>query len=171
MALAAAIAAGILAFDQRNAARDTALTADAQRLGAEALTEDRVDRALLLARAGVALEETPRTQSNLLAALLRTPHAAIGFLGGTADAEIFTSAVSPDGRVLAIGDAAGGVTTFDTSRRRKLGQYRIGGAIGAGIVQSVAFSPDGETLAVTGWGGDEPGDVLDLLDAGTLERR
>jgi WD40 repeat protein/class 3 adenylate cyclase len=166
-----AIAAGILAFDQRNAARDTALTADAQRLGAESLTEDRVDRALLLARAGVALEETPRTRSNLLSALLRTPHAAIGFLGGTVDSENFTSAVSPDGRVLAIGDAAGGVTTFDTSRRQKLDQYLIGGAIGAGRVQTVAFSPDGETLAVTGWGGDEAGDVLDLLDSRTLDRR
>jgi WD40 repeat protein/class 3 adenylate cyclase len=171
VALAVAIAAGILAFDQRNAARDTALTADAQRLGAESLTEDRVDRALLLARAGVALEETPRTQSNLLSSLLRTPHAAIGFLGGTVDSENFTSAISPDGHVLAIGDAAGGVTTFDTSRRQRLGQYRIGGAIGAGLVQSVAFSPDGETLAVTGWGGEEAGDVLDLLDSRTLERR
>jgi WD40 repeat protein/class 3 adenylate cyclase len=172
IALVAAIVAGLLALNQRNTARDTALTADAQRLGAEALTEDRLDRALLLARTGVALEETARTRSNLLATLLRSPHAAIGLLGGTADAEIFTTEVSPDGRVLAIGDAAGTVTTFDTSSRRKLGEYRIAGAIGGGLVQFVAFSSDGGTLAVTGVTlGGEPLLLLDLLDAQTLERR
>jgi WD40 repeat protein len=175
-ALVVAIAAGLLALNQRNTARGTALTADAQRLGAEALTEDRIDRALLLARAGVALEETPRTRSNLLAALLRAPHAAIGLLRGTADAEIYTAAVSPDGGVLAIGDAPGVVTTFKTSSRHKLGEYRIGGAaaggLGAGLVQNVAFSPDGGTLAVAGRPQlTDPAVVLDLLDARTLERR
>ena len=172
-ALAVAIAAGVLALDQRNAARDTALTADAQRLGAEALTENRVDRALLLARAGVELEDSARTRSNLLAALLRSPHAAIGLLGGTADAEIFAAALSPDGRLLAIGQAEGTVTTFETASRRKLGEYRIGGAIGAGLVQSVQFSPDGRTLAVTGQPQVNRLTVvaLDLLDARTLQRR
>ena len=174
VALALAIVGGVLALNQRNTARATALTADSQRLGAEALTEDRLDRALLLARAGVDLEETPRTRSNLLAALLRAPQAAIGILGGTADAEVFTTAVSPDGRVLAIGQAEGTVTTFDTASRRKRGVYRIGGAIGAGLVQSVQFSPDGRTLAVTGQArvvDDPTAVVLDLLDARTLQRR
>ena len=172
VALAVALVAGLLALDQRNSARDTALTADAQRLGAEALTEDRLDRAVLLGRTGVELEETPRTRSNLLAALLRVPHAAIGLLGGTADAELYTAAVSPDGRVLALGDAAGVVTTFDTSSRRKLGEYRIGAAIGAGVVQSLAFSADGRTLAVTGLPRlPQPALVLDLLDARTLRQR
>src|SRR5207253_2208 len=128
VALALAIVGGVLALNQRNTARATALIADAQRLGAEALTEDRLDRALLLARAGVELEETPRTRSNLLAALLRAPQAAIGILGGTADAEVFTTAVSPDGRVLAIGQAEGTVTTFDTASRRKRGGYPVGRA-------------------------------------------
>src|SRR5918995_2382886 len=49
VALAGAVAGGLLALDQRNTARDIALTADAQRLGAEALTDERLDRALLLA--------------------------------------------------------------------------------------------------------------------------
>jgi WD40 repeat protein/class 3 adenylate cyclase len=171
-ALVVAIVAGVLAWNQRNTARATALTADAQRLGAEALTEDRLDRALLLARAGAELEETARTRSNLLATLLRAPHPAIGLLRGTADAEIFTAALSPDGRVLAIGDAPGAVTTFDTASRRKLGEYRIGGDIGAGLVQTVAFSPDGRTLAVTGPPQlPQPNVALDLLDARTLRRR
>jgi WD40 repeat protein/class 3 adenylate cyclase/energy-coupling factor transporter ATP-binding protein EcfA2 len=172
VALAGAVAAGLLALDQRNAARDTALTADAQRLGAEALTEDRLDRALLLARAGVELEETARTRSNLLGTLLRSPHAAIGLLRGTADAEIYTAAVTPDGRVLAIGQAEGTVTTFDTASRRKLREYRVGGAIGDGLVQTLAFSPDGATLAVAGRPRfTETTLVLDLLDARTLQRR
>ena len=171
-ALAVALVAGVLALNQRNTARATALTADAQRLGAEALTEERIDRALLLARAGVELEETARTRGNLLAALLRSPPAAIGLLGGTGDAQIFTAALSPDGRVLAIGDAPGIVTTFDTSTRRKLGEYQIGAAIGAGLVQAVAFSPEGDTLAVTGYSRFvDPTLVLDLVDADTLERR
>ncbi len=172
VALLAAAAAGLLALNQRNTARATALTADAQRLGAEALTEDRLDRALLLARAGVGLEETAKTRSNLLATLLRAPHAAIGLLGGTADAEIFATAVSPNGRVLAIGDAPGAVTTFDASSRRKLGDYLIGDVIGAGLVQTIAFSPDGGTLAVAGRTQlNAPDLVLDLLDSRTLQRR
>jgi WD40 repeat protein len=172
VALAGAVVAGLLALDQRNAARDTALTADAQRLGAEALTEDRLDRALLLARAGVELEETARTRSNLLGTLLRSPHAAIGLLRGTADAEVYTAAISPNGRVLAIGQAEGTVTTFDTSSRRKLGEYRIGGGIGAGLVQTLAFSPDGGMLAVAGRPSfTDIAVVLDLLDARTLRRR
>jgi WD40 repeat protein/class 3 adenylate cyclase len=173
VALAGAVVGGLLALDQRNAARDIALTADAQRLGAEALTDERVDRALLLARTGVALEETPRTRSNLLAVLLRSPLAAIGFLGGSADAETFTTAVSPDGSVLAIGQAEGTVTTFATSSRRKLGDYRLGRAVGAGLVQTLAFSPDGKTLAVTGLPSvpHETSPILDLLDSRTLQRR
>jgi WD40 repeat protein/class 3 adenylate cyclase len=172
VALAGAVAAGVLALDQRNTARDTALTADAQRLGAEALIEDRIDRALLLARAGVELEDSARTRSNLLAALFRAPHAAIGLLRGTADAEIYTTAVSPDGHLLAIGQAEGTVTTFDTSSRRKLGEYRFADTIGAGVVQTLAFSPDGATIAVAGYPRfTEPDVVLDLVDARTLRRR
>jgi WD40 repeat protein len=173
VALAGAVAGGLLALDQRNAARDIALTADAQRLGAEALTDKRLDRALLLARTGVALEETAPTRGNLFAALLRSPRAAIGFVRGTADAEIYTAALSPDGGVLAIGQAEGTVTTFDSSSRRKLAEYRLGSAIGAGLVQTLAFSPNGETLAVTGPPRlpDTQRLVLDLLDANTLQRR
>ncbi len=74
--------------------------------------------------------------------------------------------------MLAIGQAEGTVTTFDSSSRRKLGEYRIGSAIGAGLVQTLVFSPDGETLAVTGLAQlPEQTLVLDLLDAHTLQRR
>jgi WD40 repeat protein/class 3 adenylate cyclase len=170
VALGGAVAAGVLALDQRNAARDTALTADAQRLGAEALTEDRIDRALLLARAGVALEESVRTRSNLLSVLLGNPRAMLGVLRGPADLQIFAVAVSPDGRRLALGDGAGTVTMFDARTRRRLGAYQLGAGFGGGLVQNLVFSPDGRTLAVMGY--EEPPEVLvDLVDARTLERR
>ena len=50
-----------------------ATAAEAQRLGARALVEDDLDLSLLLARQGVALDDTPQTRGNLLAALLKTP--------------------------------------------------------------------------------------------------
>ena len=62
---------------ERGTARGQATAAIAQRLGAQALVEPRLDRALLLAREGAALDDSVATRSNLLAALLRGP-AAIG---------------------------------------------------------------------------------------------
>ncbi|HZC13294.1 MAG TPA: WD40 repeat domain-containing protein, partial [Thermoleophilaceae bacterium] len=128
---------------------------------------------LLLARAGIELEESVRTRSNLLAVLLGNPLAMLGLLGGTADWQIYGVAVSPDGRRLALGDAAGTVTMFDARSRRRLGVYQLGGAPGESFVQSLVFSPDGRTLAVMGHGPPpEPPDALiDFLDARTLERR
>ena len=89
----------------------------------------------------------------MLAALLRSPHAAIGVLGGTADCGDLHGGGQPGRASAGDRDRPGTVTTFDTSSRRKLGEYRIGEVIGEGIVQSLAFSPDGETLAVTGRAG------------------
>ena len=62
----------------RSAARrgDAALTADAQRLGAEALTRERLDQALLLARAGVDLDDSAATRGHLLSVLMRAPAGA-----------------------------------------------------------------------------------------------
>ncbi len=74
--LVLAVAAGAIAVSQRGQARDAALVADAQRLGAEALTNERIDQALLLARAGVELDDTTATRSNLLALLVRDPAVA-----------------------------------------------------------------------------------------------
>ena len=71
--------AGAVALHQRGEARDAAVVADAERLGAEALDEDRLDRALLLARQGVALDDSPATRGNLLSVLVRSP-AALGVI-------------------------------------------------------------------------------------------
>ena len=120
--LAAAVVAGLIAISQRQEARSAATAADAQRLGAEALSEDRLEQALLLANAGAALDDSLATRSNLLSTLLRSP-ATIGVLNG--DGDPFTSrALSPDGATLAVGDEGGTVTLFDTETREPIGDHQ-----------------------------------------------
>ena len=58
--LALAIVAGVVALNQRGEARDAAVTADAQRLGVEALGTERVDEAVLLDPRGRGARRIPR---------------------------------------------------------------------------------------------------------------
>ncbi len=169
VALVAAGAAGLVALDQRGDARRTATVAEAERLGAQALTVDELDRALLLARTGVALEDSVATRGNLLAALLRVPRGSLGVLPDVRDNAIYGIALSPRGDRIAIGDHVGEVRLFDARTRRELASYRLQ----QGLVQRLAFSPDGATLAVAGQEpeNEPPGALIDLLDARTLERR
>ena len=90
------------------------------------MRDDQLDRALLLARAGVELDDTVRTQGNLLGALLRSP-AAIGVVRGDGW-PLYSVAVSPDERLMAIGDERGTVTVYDGATRRPMGQYRFAAA-------------------------------------------
>jgi DNA-binding SARP family transcriptional activator len=148
--LAAAVIAGVIAISERQSAQSAATAEAAQRLGAQAVNEDILDRAVRLASAGVALDDSIATRSNLLTVLLRTPPALLGVLTGTGDQVIYAVAASPDGRLLALGDSAGTVTIFDASTRRRLGEYEFGDRRFGGLVQTLTFSPDGSTLAVTG---------------------
>jgi WD40 repeat protein/DNA-binding SARP family transcriptional activator len=170
--LAAAVVAGVIAISERQSARSAARAETAQRLGAEALNEDAPDRAVQLASAGIALADSIATRSNLFTVLQRIPPAMLGVLGGTGDAQVYAVAASPDGRLLAIGDAAGTVTIFDASSRRPLGKYQLGEGPGGGLVQTLTFSPDGRTLAITGHEPPDqpPGALLDLIDPRTQER-
>jgi WD40 repeat protein/class 3 adenylate cyclase len=149
-----AIVAVILAISQRSTARHQAIAADAQRLGAQALIDDSLDHRLLLARAGVALDDSLATRSYLLAALLKSP-AAIGVLHGDGDG-LYAVALSPNGRMLAVGDVNGTSTVFDTATRRRLAthQFKDGGT------GDVGFSPDGTRLEVT----DPSNHIVDVLD-------
>ena len=88
--LVLAAVAGVIALPPRGVARDAAITADAQRLGAEALTNERIDQALLLARSGVDLDDSTATRSNLLALLVREP-ASLGELRGDGWRSPFTA--------------------------------------------------------------------------------
>ena len=157
VALAVAIAAGAVALGQRGAARDEARVAEAQRLGAEALTGGALDRSLLLARQAVELHEASATRGNLLAALLRSP-AAIAVAEGDGH-RMLTVDAAPDGRLFAAGDNHGHVLVFDAATGRRVGRYSV-----AGPAFTVRFSPDGRLMAVP------HGEHVDIVDAATLRR-
>jgi WD40 repeat protein/DNA-binding SARP family transcriptional activator len=167
VALVAACVAGVVALDRGSDARRAATVADAQRLGAQALTDERLDRALLLARAGVDLDDSIATRGNLLATLLRVQPGSLGVLPEVRDVEIYSVAVSPRGDRLAIGDAFGEIQVFDPRTRRRLAGYRLP----AGLVQRLTYSPDGATLAVTDLDTSTGRTMLELFDARTLSRQ
>jgi DNA-binding SARP family transcriptional activator/WD40 repeat protein len=163
--LVVAATAGLAALDQRSDARGAARAADAQRLAAQALTVDRLDRALLLARAAVALDDSVETRGGLLSVLLRTPPALMGVLDpGSAVQDIV---VSPRGDLVAVADATGVVRMHRLPDRRPAGTYRLG------RVHRLRFARDGSMLLVSG---HDPATrpqypVVDLVDIGTLRRR
>lgn len=167
--LVAAVIAGVIALGARGTARRQATAATAQRLGAQALVEPQLDRAVLLAREGVHLDDTTATRSSLLATLLRSP-AAIAMSPGDGS-RILDDALSPDGRVLAIRTDSAHVLFLDGKTLHPIGRpFATRGAISdvGSItlpVRSLAFSPDGLRLAV----GDSDGNAtLDyIVDART----
>ncbi len=148
--LVLAVVAGVIALDQRGTARGEARAADAQRLGARALVESELDRALLLARQGVSLDDTVQTRGNLLAALVKSP-AAIGVIrrGGEGFQSI---ALSPDSRTLAVGADSGSLFFFDARTRRRVGVVMPRPGARTGVddtgIYSLAYSPDGGRLAI-----------------------
>jgi WD40 repeat protein/tRNA A-37 threonylcarbamoyl transferase component Bud32 len=165
--LAAAVAGGIFAVLQRAEARDAETAQLAQRLGAQALVEDDLDLSLLLARQAVAVDDTPQTRGYLVEALLRSPK-AIGIMHG-AGKFVRAIAITPDGKTLAVGrGGGGGLSFFDARTYERIGESsRV-----LGWVESLAYSPTGETLAVAGTKTAAPGDYsyIRLLDGRTHER-
>jgi class 3 adenylate cyclase len=155
--LAVAAAAGAVALLQRAHARDAqasaeaqALTSDAERVSTLALTEPSLDRALLLAAAGVALQELPQTRGNLLALLQRRP-ALVGVLH-VSRRDLPALAVHPDSRLLAAGDSGGVIHFTDIRTGRAAGAaVALDGAVSQG---ALAFAPDGRRLAAATAGGD-----------------
>jgi WD40 repeat protein/tRNA A-37 threonylcarbamoyl transferase component Bud32 len=157
--LAAAVAGGIFAMVQRSEARDAETAQVAQRLGAQALVEEDLDLSLLLARQAVATDDTPQTRGYLLAALLRSPK-ALGIMHGQGG--VFRGiAISSDGKTLAVLSGDAGVHFFDARTYAQIGDPLRVGDLGEG---SLAYSPDGQTLAV---GGDH---YVGLIDVRTREQ-
>ncbi|MET0974010.1 MAG: BTAD domain-containing putative transcriptional regulator, partial [Thermoleophilaceae bacterium] len=164
--LVLAVVAGLVALGQRGAASDRARAADAQRLGARGLVESELDRAVLLARQGVALDDTVQTRGNLLAALVKSP-AAIGVLRGRGE-RFFRIALSPDGRTLAAGDEFGNLVFYDTrTRQRAIVRPQPGSSNSPDDngIYSLAYSPDGRRLAVAS--GTELDARVNVLDTRT----
>ena len=158
--LVLAVIAGFVALEQRANAREQARAADAQRLGAQALVVDDLDRSLLLARQGAALADTVQTRGNLLASLLKSP-AALGVLPGSGD-PMFSVETSPDGRTVAAGSTTGELLLFDARTRRRIATLRPTPAPSWPGTTNLAFSPDGGRLAAAV--STERGGVVAVLD-------
>jgi WD40 repeat protein len=171
--LLAALAAGGVAVRQQGIARDNARAAvsaqtgsDARRAGARALSVDDIDTSLLLAVAGVRLDDSDATRENLQDALTKrsqlvesTPREGAGVSG---------MELTSDGERLAVYDLEGRVDLFDPSDWRRLATFTPPAAPDSrAFVAPMAFAPDGETLAV-GMPLLVP-DSVRLLDGRTLE--
>jgi WD40 repeat protein/class 3 adenylate cyclase/tRNA A-37 threonylcarbamoyl transferase component Bud32/energy-coupling factor transporter ATP-binding protein EcfA2 len=147
--LLVAIAAGAVALVQRHDARAQALTSDAERIGAQALTEQQADRSMLLAVAGVKLQNRAETRSDLFADLQQ--NAALIQLIRPSKIEVTALRVSPDGRLLAVGDASGTVRFIDLHTWKPSGAVlRLEDPVGE---RALSFSPDGRTLMAVAIGG------------------
>ena len=156
MLLIVAVVAGLVALDQRGTARDEALAADAQKLGARALVERELDRSVLLARQGVALDDSIQTRGNLLAALVKSP-AAIGVINPGSGTPLIQ--LSPDGQTLVISDERGKLRFYDARTRRQRATYELDRPKGKDVfgAMQLAYSPDGRNLAIAQrWAEEKP---------------
>jgi WD40 repeat protein/DNA-binding SARP family transcriptional activator/energy-coupling factor transporter ATP-binding protein EcfA2 len=165
--LIGALVAGGVALAARSSADRQETSATAERLGAQSQLQPSLDLALLLAREGINLDDSLVTRSYLLATLLRAPAAiAIAHEGG---GSVYDEALSPDGRTLAVRGDDGNIVFFDTRTMNRSGGVPLGDSqisfFGIpGPRHALAYSPDGQTLAVGSTGGIKA--VVDLVRGG-----
>ena len=160
--LAVALAAGFVALRQRSAARREARTALAGELGAEAVSEPRIDRAMLLAREATNLDRSVATAGTLLATLVRSP-AALATFALPLDTKPYKLTVSPNGRILVVADQQGALRFYDTTTRRPT-RPTLTSVFG---YAPPAFSPDGSLLLTVAPGSPPP--ALQIRAATTLK--
>jgi WD40 repeat protein len=169
-----AVAIGLLIFAliSRSAAVNQALTSDAERVGAQAVTEKNLDLAMLYAVAGVKLQNRLETRSDLLTVLQHNPD-AIRLLRPSQN-EITALAVDSTGRLLATGDSAGVVRFEDMSSwTPAASDVRLPGTI---VNQGIALA-HGRTAVITVQSGASTpqgpvssGEInLDAIDPGTRQ--
>jgi WD40 repeat protein/DNA-binding SARP family transcriptional activator len=160
--LALAVAAGLVALSQRRSAQAAATAALARQLGAEAVSEPRIDMAMLMAREALSLNASPQTEGALLATLLRSPLVARTF-PSQPNAVSSGLALSPDGRTLALNDSNGELRLHDSATWRLHGTVaNFGGG------WPVVYSPDGLELAGIGGVGLSSGSSVDVRNSRTL---
>ena len=168
--LVACVAAGA-ALIQRGHAQHATTVADARGLGAEALTQPLLGRALLLAREAVNLDDTLATRDDLFAALLRGRDATwqLHIPGGfpsTANTNQIT--VSPDGRTLAAGNNTGIVRFYSAADHRLAASVSLphqavaSPTASSPAVSAIAYSPSGSQL----WVATDP-DTVTVIDTQT----
>ena len=116
--LVLALVGGTVARNSRRSAQHEATVALGRQLGAEAVVEPRLDRAMLLAREAVRLDDSPQAEGSLLSTLLRSPSAVSTFtLPITVRPR--SLALAERGRVLVVNDNNGELRLYDTHRRRE----------------------------------------------------
>ena len=142
---------------------------DSRLAGARGLLADQPDLAVLLALAGVRIDDSPETRANLLATVTRAPQligAASGKGGAFGGLE-----TSPDGSTMAVYDDRNEVWLYDTRTRQVRARYDADGGKPQiafwPVMAALDFSPDGRRLAVGKFNLDP--DSVVLLDARTME--
>jgi WD40 repeat protein/class 3 adenylate cyclase len=116
--LVLAVIAGVLALVSRSSAQHEARVALGRQLGAEAVSEPRIDLAMLLARESLNLDRSPQTEGTLLATLLRTPEVTGTFTVPIQDRPQDVR-VSPDGRSIAVLTNNNAMRVYDTATHRQ----------------------------------------------------
>lgn len=120
--LVLAVIAGALALVSRSNAQHEAKVAVGRQLGAEAVSEPRIDIAMLLARESLNLDQSPQTEGTLLATLLRTPEVIGTFTVPIQDRPQIVK-VSPDGRAIAVVTNNGFMRIYDTRTHQQMGTF------------------------------------------------
>ncbi len=165
--LVLAVVAGAVAVVGQQRANSNARVAVAEahaalgrQLGAEALSEPRLEVAALLAREAVALDRSPQTEANLLSTLLRSPAVIATFPLPTNSAPHV--AVAPDERTVAVADGVADQVRFYDARTRAPLRTKLTDFFGD---QPPTYSADGSLLVYT------TGSFLTVRDTGTLALR
>lgn len=175
LALLVIAVAAIVAFTQRDAARDSARQAERERdvaaaagnlafsreLSANSLStiDDDPQLSLLLALEAVHTQETDETLETLRQVLLETPiHSLVSPNAILSPG----AALSPDGTLVATGDSSGNILLWETATGNLLATMP-GHQVGVPVLQ---FSPDGTLLAT----GDRNGEVR-IWDVAMRESR
>jgi WD40 repeat protein/class 3 adenylate cyclase len=120
-----AVVAGAIALVSRSNAQHEAKVALGRQLGAEAVSEPRIDLAMLLARESLNLDRSTRTEGTLLATLLRAPTVIGTFTMPIVDRPQDVR-VSPDGRTIAVITNNGVMRLFSTRTHHEVGKFPLG---------------------------------------------
>ncbi len=141
--LVLALVAGALAVQQQGEAEENAASAtqeatsaDARAASAKALVSEDVAESMLLAVAGVRLDDSPETRSSLLAALARNPELTASTQ--MAGPPVISFDVSPDGRTVATYDEVNHVRLYEIGYGRAAG--RVPGGNGPANLVAVRSS-------------------------------
>lgn len=161
--LVAAVVAGALALVSRSNVQHEAKVALGRQLGAEAVSEPRIDLAMLLAVEAVKLDNSQQTRGTLLSTLLRSPAAFSTFSSPITDRPQQIS-LSPDGGTLAVAENTNFMRFYDTRTRRQLRP-----ALPNALHRAPTFSNDGKLVLLLRAKGPYPAPQwLEVRDGRTL---